>query len=151
MNYGCLLFVSLALAACTPWQPVESVQEITGIEAISKLLAKHSQLPSPLIDANFIEEWTGDGRMGSSDFHSFYALSVASEDLQAWRSTLQPLEPQNSPPKYAVPKTSASWWLTSSEFRDLEFYSPKLVTGRMNGWVGVNPQSGRIYIYAFTM
>ncbi len=47
-------------------------------------------------------------------------------------------------------QANAPWWVTRDAFPDLEFYSPKLLTGRSNGWVGIAPD-GNIFVYAFTM
>lgn len=100
------LLLLCPMAAC---RPAGSSRETSGtqaerVAAVSKLVTRHSPLPSPLLDANFVEEQTGDGRLGPSDFKSFCALSVAQANLPAWRAPLAPLEAQNTPPEYA-----ASW------------------------------------------
>jgi hypothetical protein len=143
------------MAACGPRQSAESSREVAGtqaqrVAAVSKLITRHSPLPSPLLEAHFVEQQTGDGRLGPSDFASFCALSVGPADLAAWRAALAPLEAQNAPPKYVAPKQALSWWLTHDDFLRLVFYSPKSLTGRVNGWVGVAPD-GKIYVYSFTM
>lgn len=156
-----MFFVTLALlllcslTACTSKRPMESSLEITGtqterIAAVSQVIGTRGSLPSPLLDAHFVEERTGDGQLGPSDFTAFYALTVAPTDLAAWRSALPTIQPQNTPPKYAIPKQPVKWWLTHDEFLRLTFYSPKSLTGRSNGWVGIAP-NGRIFVYAFTM
>jgi len=150
------LLLLCSLAACTPKRAAESSREITGtqaerIAAVSKLVTSHSPLPGPLLDANFVEEQSGDGRLGPSDFTSFCALSVAQADLPAWRAAMAPLEAQDSPPMYAAPKRPVSWWLPAAEFPRLELHSPKSLTGRANGWVGIDRDHGRIYIWSFTM
>ena len=118
---------------------------------MSQLVGKHTPLPSSLLDAQFVEQQSGDGELGPSDFSAFYLLTVAPTDLPAWRSALAPIQPPNAPPKYAAPKQPFPWWLPSDAFLRLEFYSPKSLTGRSNGWVGIAPESGRIFVYAFTM
>lgn len=150
------LIVSVLIVACTTKRPAETSREITGtqserINAASQIITRHATLPTALTDAYFLEEQVGDGALGPSDFSSFYALTVAPANLSAWRSALAPLEAQNAPIRYAAPKKSTSWWLPASEIHSLELYSPKLLTGRINGWVGIQPQTGRIFIYAFTM
>ena len=141
------------MTACSPKGPAEASHEINGaqaerVAAVSALLSKRAPLPSPMVDAHFVEEQTGDGQLGPSDFAAFYALTVAPADLAAWRSALP--EAQNSPPQYVAPKQARPWWLTEDDFRGLTFYSPKSLTGRSNGWVGIAPD-GRIFVYAFTM
>lgn len=150
-----LLFLCV-MAACTPKRPVESSREIKGtqaerIAAVSQLISKLAPLPSPLLDAHFVEQQTGDGQLGPSDFTAFYALTVAPADLPAWRSALPKIQAPNTPPKYAAPKQSLPWWLTQDDFLRLTFYNPKSLTGRTNGWVGIAPDSGKIFVYAFTM
>ena len=156
MRHFFFLILLVLVAACTAKRPAESVHEITGtrperIARITAIITKRTAPPTALKNAYFVEEQVGDGYLGPSDFSSFYALSVAPNDVAAWRSVLSPLEPLNNPAHYAAPKKAASWWLSAPEFSSLEFYSPKLLTGRINGWVGIQPQTGRIFIYAFTM
>lgn len=134
----------------------ESSREITGtqterIAAVAQIINRHSPLPSSLRDANLIVQQYGDGRLGPSDFTELYALTVAPTDLPAWRSALAPLEQLNAPPKYAAPKKTASWWLPLKDFPHLEFYSPKSLTGRIHGWIGIIPSTGKIFVYTFTM
>jgi len=153
------LLVLCTVTACSP-KPPESSQTIDGTTAervavISKLLSKTALLPSPLLDAHSVEEQTGDGRLGPSDFIAFYALTVAPADLSAWRDALS--EPQawnhfsnDDEIRRAAPKKAQPWWVKGAAFGTLEFYSPHSLTGRANGWVGIAPD-GRIYVYAFTM
>ena len=49
-----------------------------------------------------------------------------------------------------APKKAESWWLPAADFGGLEFFSPKDLTGRVNGWIGIAPD-GRIFIHSFTM
>ena len=149
------LLLLLSLAACSPKRPAESSHEIGGtqaerVAAASPLISKRAPLPSAILDAHFVEEQTGDGRLGPSDFAAFYALTVAPADLAAWRSALPTIEAQNTPPMYVTPKQPRSWWLTHDDFVGLTFYSPKSLTGRSNGWVGIAPD-GRLFVHAFTM
>jgi len=148
-----LLFCSVT--ACSPKRPVESSREISGtqaerVAAVSPLISKLAKLPSPILDAHFVEQQTGDGQLGPSDFAAFYVLIVAPADLAAWRSALPAIEAQNTTPKYVAPKQPHPWWLTHDDFLNLTFYSPKSLAGRSNGWVGIAPD-GRIFVYAFTM
>ena len=143
------------MAACGPRRPAESSREVAGtqaerVAAVSKLITRHSPLPSPLVDAHLVEEQTGDGRLGPSDFASFCALSVGHADLASWHAALAPLEALNALPKYVAPKQPLPWWLTHDDFLRVVLYSPKSLTGRVNGWVGVAPD-GKIYVYSFTM
>lgn len=143
------------LGACSPRKAAESNKDINGTQAervasVSKILSSHSALPGPLVDANFLEEQTGDGSLGPSDFASFCALKVDPASLPAWRAALKPLEAQNTPAKYVAPKKPEPWWLSTADFGGLEFFSAKDLTGRVNGWLGIAPD-GRIFIHSFTM
>ena len=149
------LLLLCLMAACSPKRPAESSREISGTQAqrvatVSSLISKRAPLPSPILDAHFVEQQIGDGQLGPSDFAAFYALTVAPADLSAWRSALPTIETQNTPPKYVTPKQPRPWWLTHDDFLSLTFYSPESLTGRINGWVGIAPD-GRIFVYAFTM
>ena len=150
------LLILCSMAACT-WRASESSREITGtqgerIVAVAQIISRHSPLPSSLLNAHFIQQQYGSDRVvGPSDYTEFYALTVAPTDLPAWRSALAPLEQLNAPPKYATTKKTASWWLPLNDFPRLEFYSPKSLTGRIRGWSGIVPATGKIFVYTFTM
>jgi hypothetical protein len=131
-----------------------STREVEGskaerVAAVSKMISRTAH-PSPILDAHFVEEKYGDGILGPSDFRSFCALTVASGDLAAWRSALKPIEQRIRPTKLDVPKQARPWWVSPKDFSTLEFYSPKSLTRRNNGWVGIAPD-GRIFVYSFTM
>jgi hypothetical protein len=148
-----------AMTACSSKSP-ESSREIDGttaerVAAIAKLLSKTAPLPSPLLDAHFVEEQTGDGRLGPSDFRAFCAIAIAPADLPAWRAALSKSATWNhfsndEEIKRAAPKNAQPWWVSLSDLATLEFYSPHSLTGRPNGWVGIAPD-GRIFVYTFTM
>jgi len=149
------LFAILLSTACSPKPPAESAYETSGttterVATITLLISKVAPVPSPLTDAYLVEQQFGDNQLGPADFMSFYALAVASSDLSVWRSALPPLDAADTPPKYAAPKISKTWWLTPGEFATAEFYSPRSLTGRNNGWVAITPK-GKIFVYAFTM
>ena len=132
-----------------------STSEVEGskaerVAAVTKIISRTAPPPSPILDAHFVEEKFGDGIFGPSDFRSFCALTVAPDDLAAWRSALKPIEQRIRPTKLDVPKQAQPWWVSPNDFRTLEFYSPKSLTGRYNGWVGIAPD-GRIFVYSFTM
>ena len=149
------LLLLFSVAARTPERSAESSYEITStqaerVAAVSQLFSKAFSLPSPLLDAHFIEQQIGDNQFGPADFTAFYALTVAPADLSAWRSGLSTLQAPNTPPRYATPNQQVAWWLTPDDFTKLTFYSPHSLTERINGWVGIAPESGKIFIYTFT-
>ncbi len=154
------MLLACALTACESKGTGASTQEIEGSKAervavISKMIGRTAPLPTPVLDAHFIEEQTGDGRLGPSDFAAFYALTVAPADLPAWRAALSQSKTWNhfandEEIKRAAPKRARSWWVSGADLGSLEFHSPHSLTGRANGWVGIAPD-GRIFIYTFTL
>ena len=136
--------------------PAFDAKQAARVATITKQLGKAGKLPGPLLDAHFVEEQTGDGILGPSDFAAFYALTVSPADLPAWRAELSKAAggwnrfSNDSDIKRAAPKQAQPWWVNPADLSKLEFYSPKSLTGRSNGWVGIAPD-GRIFIYAFTM
>jgi hypothetical protein len=150
-------FIALCfgLLACNPIFSNPSSKESAipttqRIVELSKLVGKQTALPSPIKDSHCIEEQVGDGYLGPSDFFTFCVISVALSDIPAWREKLSPLQPHNYPAHYAVPRKTVSWWPTETEFKTFEFFEPALIAGRSNGWTGISPQTGKIYVYGFT-
>jgi hypothetical protein len=153
------LLLICTMAACSS-KPPESSYIINGttserVASISKLLSKTAPLPSSLLNAHFVEEQAGDGRVGPSDFEAFYALTVDPANLPAWRARLAKSKTWNhfsndEEIKRTSPKKAQPWWVSEEDLDALEFYSPDSLTGRSNGWVGVAPD-GRIFVYSFSM
>jgi hypothetical protein len=143
----------LCLAACTSTRaPERSTYEVVGnvaerIEAVSEIIAQSTSLPTPLLDAQFVEEKIGDGELGPSDYRAFTLLQVAPADLPKWQAVLTPLE---RTPAYSAPTQPYAWWVEESEFATLQFYAPDSLSGRINGWVAIDVNTARIYIYSFT-
>jgi hypothetical protein len=154
------LLLAGAMTSCDRTDAPVSTHEAGGsqadrVAAISKLLSKTAPLPSPILDGHFVEEKTGDGRLGPSDFKAFYALTVAPADLPAWKAALAKSKPANTfsndgEIKRATPKKAQPWWVNAADLEKLEFFSPHSITGNANGWAGINPD-GRIFVYVFTM
>lgn len=130
-----------------------STKEISGtaverINAVKTQLARHKAPPTALTDAHYLLEQFGDGALGPSDFHMYYAIKVTPADAPLWMQGLAPLA---NKPEYAAPKQPREWWITPEAFESLQFYEAKPYTGRENGWIGVDPASGRIFVFSFTM
>lgn len=157
---ACHVLLLLSLGACSPKPAAQSSKEIPGekaerVAAISKIVAKQSPLPSPLLDAHLLEEKVGDGLLGPSDFKTFYALTVDPANIPAWRTVLSKSKPWNrfsndDELRRVVPTKAQSWWVNGADLGKLEFFSPHSLTGKANGWVGLAPD-GRIFVYTFTM
>jgi len=142
------------LTACSKSSaPKISVHEVTGSSAervagVSAIITKHKALPTAIIDAHFVEEQTGDGVLGPSDFRAFYFVEVAPQDVSQWTQIFTPL---GTAAEYDAPAQLRDWWLSRDTFASLQFYKPDILTGRVHGWIGVSQQVGRIYIFTFTM
>ncbi len=149
------IIVSLfALTACSMSDaPQSSVYEVRGstterVAGVSAIITKHKSPQTAILDAYFVEEQTGDGVLGPSDFRAFCTLVIASEDVSQWTRILTPLEAMT---EYNAPAQLRDWWIGRDTFASLQFYKPNILTGRVNGWIGVSQQTGRIYFYTFTM
>lgn len=156
---GCLF----ALTACVERKrglTRYSEQEISGdvasrVDRVSSAIAKRRALPTPILDAHFVEERMGDGELGPSDFRDFYHIEVAPQDVGQWTQILTPITDtsgDNAPkPRYEKPKSYRDWWISPHDFGSLEFYEQDTLGGRDQGWIGVSRQKGQIYIFAYTM
>ena len=146
---------SLISVAC--WQSPTSARQQNTTQAtgnqqqrvawVERLMRLQMQPPSPIIDAQFLEEQKGSGTFGPADYFAFWYIRVSPDDIDAWQSVLTPLA-QTS--QYTMPTVDCKWWLTEQRFGSLEFFQPMLLTGRINGWVGINVDAGEIYIHTFT-
>jgi hypothetical protein len=143
-----------ALTACrSGGVPKTLVHELTGdhtqrVAGISAILTQYKAPPTAILDAHFVEEQIGDGNLGPSDFRSFYYLEVAPQDIARWTQLLTPL---TAMAEYASPTQPRDWWIARDRFTSLKFYKPNTLTGRGHGWIGISQQTGRIYIFTFTM
>ena len=149
-----LIVCLLALTTCSKSRaPKSSVDEVNGniterVARISAIIAKHKAPPTAILDAQFLEEQSGDGVLGPSDFRAFYFVEVSPQEVSRWTQILTPLEMKG---EYAEPAQPHDWWISRDAFASLEFYKPDILTGRVFGWMGVSKQTGRIYIFTFTM
>lgn len=143
-----------ALAGCrTSSTPDSSVYEVTDshterVAVVSAIIAKHVAIPTAILDAYFVEEQIGDGELGPSDYRAFYAVEVAPQEISQWTQLLTPLDMR---PQYVAPAQLRDWWVPRDTFTSLQFYQPDLLTGRIHGWIGISQQTGRMYIFTFTM
>lgn len=143
----------LALAACgNSTTSTGPLYEITGsrterVARVTALVGKHKPPPTPIADAFFLEESIGDGNLGPSDFRSFGFIQVDPRDVSLWIKTLEPLR---EPAQYGAPGQYRDWWVAREDFASLRFFEPGPLTGRHQGWIGISPKTGRIYLFTFT-
>jgi hypothetical protein len=74
-------------------------------------------------------------------------IEIAPEDVSEWQALLAPLDTK---PSYAALPQTFTWWVAEANFDSLQFYAPETFTYRTNGWIAINSQNGKIYIYSFT-
>jgi hypothetical protein len=117
------------------------------IQEITALIEKHQTLPTAITDSYFLEEQIGDGEFGPSDYRDFYAVEVVPQAIDRWKQDLTPLQ---EVPDYVAPLQPQNWWIDREAFPSLQFYQPDPLTGRSTGWIGISPQTGKIYIFTFT-
>jgi hypothetical protein len=122
-------------------------EQAQRVSAISATLSRVSAPPTPILDAQFVEEQIGDNQLGPADFRAFMLIEIVTGDVAAWQSLLTPPDQQ---PTYAEPSQPNSWWLTEAHFATLQFYAPEALSSRANGWIAVDAKRGRIYVYSFT-
>lgn len=133
----------------------QSTHEVSGTPAemiaeVENILTKHfGPLPTAISDAHFIEEQIGDGVLGPSDFASFCVFRVPRANLGTWIAKFGP--ELASVPDFAAPKSTQPWWISRGSFPALTFFPPEKLSGRKNGWIGVDEATGKIYVYSFTM
>ena len=120
-----------------------------GIETITQSIARNAELPSRILEADFVEHKIGDGRLGPSDFFFHARLKVTRDDLPKWIGGLR--EPYNNSTLYSAPPQNVEWWLTEEDFKNLKLYETKKYFGRFNGWMGFDESTGYIYVHTFTM
>ncbi len=152
VSIALLLFTLTACGQNSRRPPKTSVYEVTGnrierVAGVMDILNKSKQPPTTILDARFIEEKIGDGVLGPSDFQAFYFIEVTPKDIEQWTDILTPV---TETVRYAQPRRTYDWWISRSDFDSLKFYKPDILTSRLNGWVGVDQQIGRIYIFTFT-
>jgi hypothetical protein len=152
------LVMGVGFPSCGKRDASVKIFEISGTPAeraakVEAFLLKHAPaLPGPISEAWLIEEQTGDGRLGPSDFSLFAAFTVPIRDLEKWTATLAPLESHNQPVSFSSPgKSPCSWWFQASDLDRLKFHSPHSLTGRNHGWIAVDERKGRIFLHSFTM
>jgi hypothetical protein len=134
--------------------PTRTALEATGtssqrIASVTRQLTDTRPLPSTVLDANYLDEQTGDGVFGPSDHVSFAMVQIAPQNLNRWTTDLRPLP---VPPAYAAPSQNRSWWPTRQAFPRLAFFQPAPpLAETTHGWIAVSRDSGCIYAFSFSM
>jgi hypothetical protein len=117
---------------------------------VSRLIDKSNLKRLNPTDSKCLEEQMGDGYLGPSDYSTFCVLTATPKTIATFRQTLSPLHLPDDSAQYAAPRKAVNWWLSELEFKQLELFRPGLFTYRTNGWTGLSPQTGKVYIFGFT-
>ena len=117
---------------------------------VNRVITPQNLTRLKLKNAKCIQEQIGDGNLGPSDFRTFCALTVAPKDIDVLRETLSPLNLPDDAAQYGEPRKTVPWWLSEVEFKTLELFKPGLLAYRANGWTGLSPKTGKIYLFGFT-
>ena len=153
-----LALITVFLAACGGKKKEEVMTKMEELEgtpterstAVKKVFAEQQpELPSAITAAHLFEVKTGDGRLGPADYRSFVTFRVPPKKVELWAGLLDELK--SGPPEHVAPPEPKEWWLPEADMAKLKFYEPKKLTGRTNGWVGINEENATIFIYTFTM
>jgi hypothetical protein len=156
----CLLtFISLFINSCIPnnanIKPPITISEIEGSKSdkISKivktipLVNQNINLKHSIKNANLIQKKIGDGNFGSSDYFTFIALEIDQKEIPNWKKITPKLQNKSDKSNiYVNPPKLVDWWVSESEFKELEFFDSMLTN---QGWMGISEQ-GKVYIYSFT-
>ena len=146
--------VIFCLSGCHPtgtkeFTLTEEASASERILSMTGIIGRNADVPSEILEANYVEYKKGDGVLGPSDF-SFYArIRVDKNDLPKWSKELKP--PYNNTTEYSVPKEEKVWWLPEADFQKLKLFEAKKYFARFNGWMAVDEATGYIYIHTFTM
>ncbi len=143
-----VLLVSCGRPDPYPFELAGTEQE--RIERLELILSNNlSPLPSPILDPQLYEGRVGNGMIGPSDFWSFGQFQVLPAELDGWVGVLGP-RLERSPETHA--QDQPDWWsMPDSLMNELELYQSKVLTGRVNGWVGIHRPTAKIYFHSFTM
>jgi hypothetical protein len=143
----------LALHACSRGDEIPiTAHEVTGdsdhrVEVVSRMLRRKTPLPTEILDAHFLQETIGDDFLGPADYRTYCVVRVPGTDIEKWTRLLNSSAERAG---YPAPEQPRGWWVTEEDFQRLHFYGPSPLASFMNGWIGVSPAKGEIYIYSFT-
>lgn len=119
------------------------------IAVMKKIIEPLAEVPSRILDTEYLETRIGDGRMGPSDFLFHAIIEVPKEDIKEWFQDLK--EPYNGVKDFSSPAGEEKWWLTKEKFMELKLYETKTYFGRYNGWMAIDDANGLIYVHTYTL
>lgn len=141
-----ILSTVLCFSACDSKEENTSVSN--DIKLFSSIIRSNTQLPSSVLEVDFVEISLGDGDFGPSDFVFYARFKVSKSELPKWIKGLKEI---NNTLDDQFPTPKFSWWLKKAKFETLNTYEAEKYFGRPNGWLAIDKESGYIYAYTFTM
>lgn len=150
---GIIVLLTACSAPTTPNAvPITLVEmpETDGAHLIaikSTFLTGAHGLPLNLLNAHYAQEQLGDGNLGPSDYRNYIYVELEPSEIAQWQAALPPI----NKPSYISPAQPLDWWVSKSTFDTLQFYSPELLIGTQNGWVALEPKTGQVYLFTFTL
>lgn len=142
-----LLIVILLSCGQDNHQTKNSISEM--ITQTEKIISRNGKIPSRILEAHLIEFQYGDGRLGPSDFTLYLRIKTNKYETNKWISGLE--KPFNNSGVYSKPNTNETWWISETNFLNLEKYETKTLFGRVNGRMCIDEELGFIYVYTYTM
>ena len=107
-------------------------------------------LPGKIADPHFLYVSANSFRNDGDQYYVSFRVPVA--DVDKWTAILEPIKPpQRYNGELMLPMPPRAWWVKDEHFSRLAFYDPRTLAGLVNGWVGVDRETGEIFVYSFTM
>lgn len=119
------------------------------IAVMKKIIEPLAEVPSKILDTEYLETRIGDGRMGPSDFLFYAIIEVPKGEAKKWSQNLK--EPYNGVTGFSSPEIPNKWWLAKEKFLELRLYETKTYFGRFNGWMAIDDANGLIYVHTYTI
>ena len=107
-------------------------------------------LPGKIADPHFLYVSADSFRNDGDQYYVSFRVPV--KDVDKWTAILEPIKtPQRYNGNLDLPVQPRAWWVTKEHLLRLTFYDPRTLAGLVNGWVGVDRATGKIFVYSFTM
>jgi hypothetical protein len=121
--------------------------QATRVDRVTDFLKRIERLHGPLIDAHMAEWQFGDNFLGPAEYAGYMRLQVPPGDIDRWVASFEPLPMR---PRWGPTVEPRAWWVTREVFDELEFFKPRGLSWRIEGWIGVHRRTGVIYAVAST-
>ena len=107
-------------------------------------------LPGKIEDPHFLFRSVDPFRHDGDVYFVSFRVPVA--DVDKWATFLESEELRREKGEVEILESAQrDWWGAPARLSRLTFYKPRKLSGRVNGWTGVDRATGDIFIYSFTM